>query len=57
MNLAKTLFDEGNGILRLKPTWVPRRFCRPGKRINFAFMQQDVLIYKIKTGNLRLKQQ
>ena len=30
---------------------------RPGKRINFAFMQQDVLIYKIKTGNLRLKQQ
>ena len=33
MNLAKTLFDEGNGILRLKPTWVPRSFCRPGKRI------------------------
>ena len=24
---------EGNGVLRLKPTWVPRSFCRPGKRI------------------------
>lgn len=24
---------EGDGVLRLKPTWVPRSFCRPGKRI------------------------
>src|SRR3990170_3602947 len=25
--------DAGQGILRLAPTWVPRSFCIPGKRI------------------------
>lgn len=25
--------EQGEGILRLTPTWVPRSFCRPGKRI------------------------
>lgn len=33
MTKAEELLKEGNGILRLKPTWVPRAFCRPGKRI------------------------
>lgn len=33
MSLAKTLLQEGGGILRLAPTWVPRSFCRPAKRI------------------------
>ena len=33
MKLAEKLMREGEGILRLKPTWVPRAFCRPGKRI------------------------
>lgn len=33
MTLAETLFHEGEGILRLAPTWVPRSFCRPGNRI------------------------
>lgn len=27
------LLNEGDGIFRLMPTWVPRSFCRPGKRI------------------------
>ncbi len=27
------LFEQGEGILRLAPTWVPRSFCIPGKRI------------------------
>lgn len=31
--LAKKLLQEGNGILRLAPAWVPRSFCRPGRRI------------------------
>ena len=31
--LSKRLMEEGKGILRLKPTWVSRSFCRPGKRI------------------------
>lgn len=26
-------FEQGQGILRLAPTWVPRAFCIPGKRI------------------------
>ena len=26
-------FAQGQGILRLAPTWVPRAFCRPGRRI------------------------
>ena len=32
-NKAIKLLDEGNGVVRLAPTWVPRSFCRPGKRI------------------------
>jgi len=31
--LAEQALENGNGILRLAPTWVPRSFCRPGKRI------------------------
>ena len=33
MTLSEKLLKEGEGILRLKPTWVPRSFCRPAKRI------------------------
>ena len=25
--------DQGKGILRLAPNWVPRSFCIPGRRI------------------------
>lgn len=31
--LVDRALNEGQGILRLAPTWVPRSFCRPGKRI------------------------
>jgi hypothetical protein len=31
-NIAKA-FEQGKGILRLTPTWVPRSFCVPGRRI------------------------
>ena len=33
VKLAKRSLDQGNGILRLAPTWVPRSFCVPGRRI------------------------
>ena len=33
MSLAKKLLEEGKGVYRLAPTWVPRSFCRPAKRI------------------------
>ncbi len=38
-NIAKNLeraLDAGGGLLRLTPTWVPRSFLHPGKRIKLA---------------------
>ena len=38
-NLATALdraLDAGAGLLRLTPTWVPRSFLHPGKRIKLA---------------------
>ena len=31
--LCSLALEEGKGIYRLAPAWVPRSFCRPGKRI------------------------
>jgi len=31
--MVKQALEQGEGILRLAPTWVPRSFCIPGKRI------------------------
>lgn len=33
MSMAKKALEQGEGILRLAPTWVPRSFCVPGRRI------------------------
>jgi hypothetical protein len=33
MSIAQKALAQGNGILRLTPTWVPRSFCVPGRRI------------------------
>src|SRR6188474_3493516 len=38
-NVAKVLdraLEAGGGLLRLTPTWVPRSFLHPGKRIKLA---------------------
>lgn len=32
-SLAEKALDQGKGIVRLTPTWVPRSFCVPGRRI------------------------
>ncbi len=50
MSLAKKLLDEGKGILRLKPTWVPRSFCRPGKRIKLH--PDDYYILGLERGGI-----
>lgn len=34
--LVERALDAGEGILRLTPTWVPRSFLHPGKRIKLA---------------------
>jgi hypothetical protein len=31
--IIQQAINEGEGIFRLSPVWVPRSFCRPGKRI------------------------
>ncbi|MGV3557870.1 class I mannose-6-phosphate isomerase [Larkinella arboricola] len=33
VSLAEKALEQGQGILRLAPTWVPRSFCVPGRRI------------------------
>ena len=33
LSLAAKALEQGKGILRLTPTWVPRSFCVPGRRI------------------------
>ena len=32
-SIAENTMEQGQGILRLAPTWVPRAFCVPGRRI------------------------
>ncbi|MEY3118458.1 MAG: hypothetical protein RIT30_390 [Bacteroidota bacterium] len=32
-SIAQKALEQGKGILRLAPTWVPRSFCVPGRRI------------------------
>lgn len=33
ISLAEKALEQGQGILRLAPNWVPRSFCVPGRRI------------------------
>ncbi|PJF24431.1 MAG: hypothetical protein CUN53_17860, partial [Phototrophicales bacterium] len=32
-SLLEQALDQGQGVLRLMPTWVPRSFCVPGRRL------------------------
>ncbi len=48
--LSKKLLNEGKGILRLKPTWVARSFCRPGKRIKLH--PDDYYILGLERGGI-----
>lgn len=32
-SVIRRAFDQGGGVLRLRPAWVPRSFCIPGRRI------------------------
>lgn len=50
MSKAKKLFLEGKGILRLAPTWVPRNFCRPGKRIKLH--PDDYYVLGLERGGI-----
>lgn len=50
MSISKKLFDEGNGVLRLAPTWVPRSFCRPAKRIKLH--PDDYYVLGLERGGI-----
>ena len=50
-NLAKILdraLDKGEGLLRLTPTWVPRSFLHPGRRIKLH--PADLYAYAARHG-------
>ncbi len=32
-SISECAMEQGQGVLRLAPTWVPRSFCVPGRRI------------------------
>jgi hypothetical protein len=52
-NVAAALdraMDAGGGILRLTPTWVPRSFLHPGKRIKLA--PEDYYAYGAHRGGI-----
>ena len=44
------LMEEGHGILRLAPTWVPRSFCIPGKRIKLH--PDDYYVLGLERGGI-----
>ena len=48
--LTQRALEQGNGILRLIPTWVPRSFCRPGKRIKLH--PDDYYVLGLKRGGI-----
>ncbi len=50
MTIAEKLLQEGKGILRLAPTWVPRAFCRPGKRIKLH--PDDYYVLGLERGGI-----
>jgi hypothetical protein len=50
MSLAKKLLDQGQGVYRLAPTWVPRSFCRPAKRIKLH--PDDYYVLGLERGGI-----
>lgn len=48
--LTEEALERGKGIFHLKPTWVPRSFCRPGKRIKLH--PDDYYVLGLKRGGI-----
>lgn len=48
--VAEKALDQGEGILRLAPAWVPRSFCRPGKRIKLH--PDDYYVLGLERGGI-----
>jgi hypothetical protein len=48
--IAQQAIEEGKGIFRLAPVWVPRSFCRPGKRIKLH--PDDYYVLGLERGGI-----
>jgi hypothetical protein len=48
--LLRQVLAASNGIMRLAPTWVPRSFLMPGRRLKLA--PQDLYAYGAKRGGI-----
>lgn len=48
--MSHAALEQGEGILRLAPTWVPRSFCIPGKRIKLY--QSDYYAFGAHRGGI-----
>jgi hypothetical protein len=46
--MFENILEQGEGILRLAPTWVPRDFCIPGKRMRLH--PDDLYAYGAQRG-------
>ena len=49
-SILQKAMDIGKGILHLAPTWVPRSFCRPGKRLRLHY--DDYYILGLERGGI-----
>jgi len=48
--ILQKAMEQGNGVLRLTPTWVPRSFCRPGRRIKLH--PDDYYVLGLERGGI-----
>ena len=48
--LVYKAIEQGKGILRLVPAWVPRSFCRPGRRLKLH--PNDYYVFGLKRGGI-----
>lgn len=50
MTNPQTIFEDGEGILRMAPNWVPRSFCIPGRRLKMH--PEDLYAYGAVRGGI-----
>jgi hypothetical protein len=48
--IVEDALDQGNGVVRLAPTWVPRTFCVPGRRIKLH--PDDTYVLGLERGGI-----
>jgi hypothetical protein len=50
LQLARQALEQGEGIVRLRPTWVPRSFCVPGRRLRLH--PDDLYAFGARRGGI-----